>query len=77
MTQTTNFDIEALPVRIDYVAEVPSPWDVTKKTNSDQWRIVGVEAWLLQEAEFIQGGVDQGCNLVCNVLQFRVLREIA
>ena len=40
MTQTTTFDIEALPVRIDYVAEVPSPWDVTKKTNSDQWRIV-------------------------------------
>ncbi len=40
MTQTQTFDIEALPVRVDYVAEVPSPWDVTKKTNTDQWRIV-------------------------------------
>lgn len=40
MTQTQIFDIENLPVRIEYVALVPSPWDVTKKTNSDQWRIV-------------------------------------
>lgn len=40
MTQTQIFDIETLPVRIEYVALVPSPWDVTKKTNSDQWRIV-------------------------------------
>jgi hypothetical protein len=39
MTQTQTFDIEALPVRVDYVAEVPSPWDESKKNKCDEWRI--------------------------------------
>jgi hypothetical protein len=39
MTQTTIFDIETLPVRVDYVAEVPSPWDESKKNKCDEWRI--------------------------------------
>lgn len=39
MTQTTIFDIESLPVRIEYVAEVPSPWDENKKAKCDEWRI--------------------------------------
>ena len=38
--ETTEFNIEALPVKIEYVAEVPSPWDSDKKTNVDQWRVV-------------------------------------
>jgi hypothetical protein len=39
MTQIQTFDIEALPVRVDYVAEVPSPWDESKKNKCDEWRI--------------------------------------
>ena len=36
---TTEFNIEALPVKITYVAEVPSKWDETKKATVDQWRV--------------------------------------
>jgi len=39
MTTATAFNIEALPVTITYVAEVPSKWDDTCKTNVDQWRV--------------------------------------
>lgn len=39
MTTTTEFDIEALPVTVTYVAEVPSKWDEKQKTNVDQWRV--------------------------------------
>lgn len=38
MTENT-FNIEALPVLITYVAEVPSKWDDTQKTKVDQWRV--------------------------------------
>jgi len=31
--------LEALPVKIDYVAEVPSKWDDSQKTTVDQWRV--------------------------------------
>lgn len=36
---TTQFDIEALPVTVSYVAEVPSKWDEKQTTNVDQWRV--------------------------------------
>jgi hypothetical protein len=32
-------DIETLPVRIEYVAEVPSKWAEDKPCNVDQWRV--------------------------------------
>lgn len=31
--------LEALPVKIQYVAEVPSKWDDPQKTTVDQWRV--------------------------------------
>lgn len=31
--------LEALPVKIEYVAEVPSKWDSDKPCNVDQWRV--------------------------------------
>ena len=31
--------LEALPVKIDYVAEVPSKWDTDTPRNVDQWRV--------------------------------------
>lgn len=40
MTTIEQFNIEALPVRIDYVAEVPSKWSEDKRTKVDQWRVV-------------------------------------
>lgn len=40
MEKTVQFDIESLPVRIDYVAEVPSKWSEDKRIKVDQWRIV-------------------------------------
>lgn len=38
-TLSTIEALEALPVKIEYVAEVPSKWDDTRKTNVDQWRV--------------------------------------
>lgn len=40
MTTIEQFNIEALPVKIDYVAEVPSKWSEDKRTKVDQWRVV-------------------------------------
>lgn len=34
-----TFDIEALPVKISYVAQIPSIWDSSKKTKVDQWLV--------------------------------------
>lgn len=31
--------LEALPVKIDYVAEVPSKWDTDTPRTVDQWRV--------------------------------------
>lgn len=31
--------LEALPVKIDYVAEVPSKWNESTPRNVDQWRV--------------------------------------
>lgn len=31
--------LEALPVKIQYVAEVPSKWDESTPRNVDQWRV--------------------------------------
>ena len=43
MSQTESFDtiesLESLPVKIDYVGEVPSRWDQDKPRNVDQWRV--------------------------------------
>lgn len=38
-TLDTIESLEALPVKIDYVAEVPSKWDDSQKTTVDQWRV--------------------------------------
>jgi hypothetical protein len=40
MNATTEFNIEALPVIVTYVACVPSKWGDEQKTMVDQWRIV-------------------------------------
>lgn len=41
MTETldTIEALEALPVKIDYVGEVPSKWDEDKPRTVDQWRV--------------------------------------
>jgi hypothetical protein len=40
MSDTIEFNIEALPVKIDYVGEVPSKWgDIEKQNLVDQWRV--------------------------------------
>jgi len=38
-TLDTIDTLESLPVKIDYVGEVPSKWDDSQKTMVDQWRV--------------------------------------
>lgn len=53
--ETTEFNIEALPVTIHYVAEVPSKWDDTRKTNVDQWRVEIRSAAGFQSFDYFTG----------------------
>jgi hypothetical protein len=39
MTTATLDALEALPVKIQYVAEVPSKWDESTPRTVDQWRV--------------------------------------
>lgn len=46
MTDTAaTFDIEALPVQIDYIGEMPSPWSEDKPRNVDAWRVTIGKQW--------------------------------
>ena len=37
--QTADFNIEALPVQIDLIGEMPSPWSDDKPRTVDAWRV--------------------------------------
>lgn len=39
------FDIEALPVQIDLIGEMPSPWSDDKPRTVDAWRVTIGKQW--------------------------------
>ena len=45
MTATNIFDIEALPVEIAYIGEVPSPWGDDRSRTVDAWRVTIGNQW--------------------------------
>jgi hypothetical protein len=44
--QTTEFDIEALPVEITLIGEMPSPWGDDKPRVVDAWRVTIGKQWV-------------------------------
>jgi hypothetical protein len=44
--QTTEFDIEALPVEIKLIGEMPSPWGDDKPRVVDAWRVTIGKQWV-------------------------------
>jgi hypothetical protein len=43
--QTTEFDIESLPVEITLIGEMPSPWGDDKPRVVDAWRVIVGKQW--------------------------------
>lgn len=41
----TTFDIEALPVKIDLIGEMPSPWSDDKPRTVDAWKVTVGKEW--------------------------------
>ena len=41
----TAFDLEALPVKIDLIGEMPSPWSDDKPRTVDAWKVTIGKEW--------------------------------